>query len=95
MGENEPQHLTRTEAAALLRVHEATLRLWERKGYRGVRLVPDRAGRRVLYSRALIKNWQEEVERAREKQKAVPGAATRRAEDRAARAFLRSQGVRC
>lgn len=95
MGENEPQHLTRRETAALLRVHEATLRLWERKGYRGVRLVPDRAGRRVLYSRALIRNWQEEVERVRAGQKVPPGAAARRAEDRAARAFFRSRGMPC
>jgi hypothetical protein len=91
MGENEPQHLTRTEAAALLRVHEATLRLWERKGYRGVRLVPDRAGRRVLYSRALIKNWQEEVERTRLPPE--PGAAARRKRHRDAERWLRERGA--
>jgi hypothetical protein len=91
MGGNEPQHLTRTETAALLRVHERTLRLWERKGFRGVRLVPDRAGRRVLYSRALIRNWQEEVERVR--QPPEPGAAARRKRGREAERWLREHGA--
>lgn len=43
----EPKMLTRKEAAALLRITLPTLRVYELQG----RLLPKRAGRRVLYTK--------------------------------------------
>lgn len=49
----EPKMFTRREAASALRITLPTLRVYELQG----RLIPKRAGKRVLYSKEAIENF--------------------------------------
>lgn len=49
----EPKMFTRKEAASALRITLPTLRVYELQG----RLIPKRAGKRVLYSKEAIENF--------------------------------------
>lgn len=53
----EPKMLTRKEAAATLRITLPTLRVYELQG----RLIPKRAGKRVLYSKEAIEHFIESL----------------------------------
>jgi hypothetical protein len=62
------QRLTRHEAAGVLGVSARSLRTYELKGYKGVRLVPLRVGGKLWYTRDLLETWVLETERARQAQ---------------------------